>query len=68
MLFLAILQFISFPSRNDAILSKENAANIVIEGSGSIGIYRDSKCQLTTPNHTLVADKKIDKNYFSYTS
>ena len=54
------IQFVAMPNRNDALLL--NSQNdLVIESSGSLGLYRqDSKCEPTFPNMTVFEDKKKD--------
>ena len=52
------LNFVQFPSRADTIL-KDNH-DLVVEASGSIGLYRGNKCDITYPNMTLNDDKHIE--------
>ena len=63
MFYFILLQFISFPSREDSIIHKENnnnQNNIIVQSSGSLGVYYDKKCHQTSPNQTLVEDRKHD--------
>ena len=62
-LFLFVLaMFVAFPTRNDGIFgqiyNKESEINIF--SSGSLGVYIDGKCKITSPNMTLVEDRKLD--------
>ena len=58
------MQFVSFPSRKDAIFeSLKNSPNeIRIEATGSLGLYYfdEKKCHQTYPNHTLVSTPETD--------
>ena len=62
MFLFSIIQFVSFPNREDSILFKNNAMDkdLVISASGSIGYYYNRKCILTHPNATIYEDKKND--------
>ena len=62
MLLILFMEYIAFPSREDAILTNEINSNhqVQIDVSGSLGIWRDGKCQKTSPNSTLTTDKKTD--------
>ena len=54
--------FEAFPQRKDAIFesvsNKETDINVI--SSGSIGLYIDGKCKITSPNFTLYEDRKLD--------
>ena len=60
MLFLLTIGYDAFPVRSDTILSN-NKEKLVLEASGSLGLYvaRD-QCLKTFPNYTLTTDKKLD--------
>ena len=58
MLF-TLLSFVAFPERSDAIISKSKVAPH-IEVSGSLGVDRGNKCQITYGNETLTADRNRD--------
>ena len=54
MYFFLFMQFIAFPSKNDAIFEKiTNKQNIVAEASGSLGFYYSGKCHMSYPNLTF---------------
>ena len=62
MIALIFMEFIAFPQRQDAIFEKVSSiSDIRVESSGSIGFRRnDGKCILTSPNNTLITDRKQD--------
>ena len=48
---------VAFPQRKDAIFEPLHENNEVVAfSSGSIGMFRDGKCHLTSPNMTLGKD------------
>ena len=62
MILFYFLQFISFPSRNDVVISSESFKRneVNVESSGSIGLYYSGKCHQTYPNETLNTNEKMD--------
>ena len=61
MFIIISMAFVAFPDRTDALLGKSEDGKLVIQSSGSLGIFKgDSKCHPTFPNETLVADRKSD--------
>ena len=61
-LMIHILEFVTFPSRDNAIFKKaiDNKQEIRIDSSGSLGLYIHGKCKQTEPNYTVIEDKKLD--------
>ena len=58
MFFISIVvAFIAFPESKDAIFANERKESIVIDTSGSIGLYHDGKCHKTFGNETLASDE-----------
>ena len=61
--FLFFVQFIAFPDRSDAILTKysnENPNQLSLSSSGNLGLFYNGKCQITHPNETLRINQKLD--------
>ena len=60
MLVFLSVQFVAFPDKSDALLSKATIRPI-IEASGSLGVdLYDAKCTPTYPNLTITEDRKYD--------
>ena len=54
------MELVSFPQRDDAIFEPLHENNEVMAfASGSIGFYKDGKCQKTSPNMTLGKDDML---------
>ena len=53
------IQFVAFPSREDAIIEK-NVAKMRATGSGSLGLYYNKKCHMTFPNETMTSNEEFD--------
>ena len=61
--FIISLSFIAFPSKNDALLynsDNKTKDNLLIESSGSIGLYHGGKCHQTYPNYTVFSNQRND--------
>ena len=55
------LSFIAFPERKDAIFSNlRHDESVLVRASGSIGVYVEKKCVLTSPNASLSSISKND--------
>ena len=54
---LSFVAFVAFPESTDAILETENKENVNVETSGSLGLYKDGKCQNTYGNMTIISDE-----------
>ena len=60
-MFFIFMEFIAFPQKDNAILTKGFQDNaVVIESSGSVGLYYGGKCNPTFPNETLHESEKMD--------
>ena len=61
-LMLFLLEFISFPNKENAILSEisHDETELSLYASGSMGLYYDGKCRKTHPNATLNDSEDID--------
>ena len=53
------VSFVAFPSKEDAIFAKYNSS-VVIQSSGSIGLYKNGKCVKTHPNETLIPSEDYE--------
>ena len=60
MIMLAFMEFIAFPSKENAIFSSTNPKDIETSVSGSLGFRINGKCVQTHANATLISDKKMD--------
>lgn len=59
MFCLVFMELVAFPERKDGIFEHiELIDDIIATSSGSIGLYKDGKCTLTSPNMTLGNDDK----------
>ena len=59
MICLLLIELVSFPQKDDAIFeSLHEKGEVIATSSGSIGFYKDGKCQQTHPNMTLGKDDK----------
>ena len=57
------MEFVAFPTKNNAIFANEMKKNTdIVEThvSGSLGLYYSGKCHKTYPNQTLFSDEKQD--------
>ena len=55
------MEFVAFPKKADAIFStsiEKDKNSVVVESSGSMGLFYSGKCHQTYPNETLISDKK----------
>ena len=62
MFYMAMMGFVAFPDKSNAIFkdSFSKGKKIDIEASGSLGLLYDGKCHQTYPNETIHVDEKID--------
>ena len=63
MIFIIFMEFVAFPTKNNAIFANEMKKNTdIVEThvSGSLGLYYSGKCHKTYPNQTLFSDEKQD--------
>ena len=59
MFCLIFMELVSFPQRDDAIFEQlHEKGEVMSYASGSLGIYKDGKCQMTTPNMSLGKDDR----------
>ena len=58
--FLLFVAFVAFPESKDSIFQHEKKENIVIETSGSLGLYHHGKCHMTNGTETLISDEYKD--------
>ena len=60
LLFLSVA-FVAFPDRQDALLANSYKSTILVQSSGSLGIFLDdAKCHPTFPNQTLTSNEEED--------
>ena len=59
-IFSILVEFVAFPSRKDAIFYNNGIESVDVEASGSIGVYKNGKCEKTHPNQTLGSDENRD--------
>ena len=59
MILLVFLKFVAFPERKDSIFNSDiNTINV--DSSGSIGLWDGKKCYQTSPNQSVIFDRKLD--------
>lgn len=60
MFCLILVEFVAFPERKDAIFeAHDDSREVIATSSGSIGFYKNGRCQKTDPNMTLGKDNKL---------
>ena len=61
MLVILAISFTAFPQKDNAILNTPKSSDVKVEASGSLGLYQGGgKCVQTTPNMTILEDRKLD--------
>ena len=57
---LFFVSFVAFPEKSDAVFAKQRKDQILIENSGSLGLYYNGKCHPTYGNETITSDEYND--------
>ena len=60
MLLNMFVDYVAFADRKDALLGNQKPESIIFDASGSLGLFYDGKCHKTSPNHTAIANEKMD--------
>ena len=57
---LLFVSYVAFPEKSDAIFAQQKKDQIIIENSGSLGLYHNGKCHKTYGNETITSDEYSD--------
>ena len=58
--FLLVISYVKFPDSRDALLGGQKHGEVVIENSGSLGLYYSGKCHKTYGNETITENEYTD--------